>query len=175
MFANSVKSSSRSLLQNTQRRSYTFYGSKTYQTGWEKMILDKLQYFRAFNKVSLFTFFGFANAACYGLSHVMSENNYRQYFAYKGTGKSFDLFRSWFGSESAYNAGWTVPSLILLGQYMHGKVGPLTMLKFTPIALLGIAGFQTAFSPNPDTRVMANFRLLGGIVPNMGSSFGPHG
>ena len=141
MFANSVKQSSKSLMQNTQRRSYTFYGSKTYQTGWEKMVLDKLNSVKLLSKVSFFTLFGLANAVGYGLSHVMSQDDYRRYFAYTGNGKTFNQVRSWFGSENIYNAAWTVPSLLFFGQYMQGKVGPLTMLKFTPIALIGIMGF----------------------------------
>ena len=44
------------------------------------------------------------------------------------------------------------------------------MLKFTPIALFGIAAFMTAFSPNEEYRLMPNVRLIGGICPNFDSN-----
>ena len=46
-----------------------------------------------------------------------------------------------FGSNNINNAIWTGPALIALGLHMHGKVGALTMAKFTPLALLSIATF----------------------------------
>ena len=163
MLRNKLTQNSKALLQ-TAKRNIGQYGTKTYQTGLERLILDKFTHMRALSKVSLFSLFGLANGLCYGLSHVMKEKDYVYYFGYKGDGRLSSLTRSMFGSNVTANAVWTVPSLLFFGQYMHNKVGAMTMLKFTPIALFGIMSFMTAFSPNEHYRLMPNVRLLGGVT-----------
>ena len=133
------------------------------------MVQDKFNWCKVLPKLSWFTLFGIGNAFCYGLSHLMSEKDYHYYFAYKGNGRGSDWFRSQMGSNNFANAVWTIPSLIFVGQYMHGKVGWMTMFKFTPLALLSILAFQTAFNPNPESRALANIRLLGGLLPRFDS------
>jgi len=133
------------------------------------MVQDKFNWCKVLPKLSWFTLFGIGNAFCYGLSHLMSEKDYHYYFAYKGNGRGSDWFRSQMGSNNFANAVWTIPSLIFVGQYMHGKVGWMTMFKFTPLALFSILAFQTAFNPNPESRALANIRLLGGLLPRFDS------
>ena len=82
------------------------------------MHLNKLKNIPDLSKISLFTVFGFANAYCYGLSHCMSKKDYLKKFAYKKNGKLSDLILSNFGSNTFMNAVWTVPTLVLCGQYM---------------------------------------------------------
>ena len=50
------------------------------------------------------------------------------------------------------------------------------MLKFTPLAMLSIMAFMTAFNPNKDNQAIENIRLLGGLpgVPKLDCD-GPYG
>ena len=105
------------------------------------MVLDKFNAVRVIPKLSWWSIFGVANLFCYGLSLTMDEKDYLYYFGYQGDGRMSSLTRSLFGSNNLSNIMWTAPSLILAGQYMHNKVGPLTMLKFTPLALFSIMAF----------------------------------
>jgi len=84
--------------------------------------------------------FGATNAFCYGLSHLMEDQDYEYYFGYKGNGKYFDAIRSQFGCDKIRNA-WTAPFMIGAGWFMQGKVGAMTMLKFTPLAFLTVLAF----------------------------------
>ena len=113
--------------------------------------------------------FGLLNATCFGLSYLMEEKTYKYYFAYKGNGRYFDAIRSMFGSNTLANAAWTIPSLLFCGQYMHNKVGALTMFKFTPLALLGILSFMTAFTPNGEYSSLPNPRPLARLFPKFDS------
>ena len=90
----------------------------------------------------------------------MKQKDYNYYFAYDGTGRFSNQFRSMFGSDRLANVCWTAPSLILGGQYLHSKLGAMTMLKFTPLAMLSTLAFMTAFTPNAENQGMANMRLL---------------
>ena len=92
-------------------------------------------------KVSLFSLFGIANGLCFGLSYMMTPEDYVYYFGYKGNGRYSDMIRSQFGSNTLANAVWTVPSLFLVGAYMHSKLGALTMAKFTPLCFLSVCAF----------------------------------
>ena len=65
-----------------------------------------------------------------------------------------------FGSNNFNNAIWTGPALIALGLHMHSKVGALTIAKFTPLAMLSVAAFWQAFSPNPDVAFFPNIKLI---------------
>ena len=134
------------------------------------MVLDKFGAVRVLPKISWFALFGLGNLFCYSLSHMLPEKDYKYYFAHTGEGRLSTLIRSNFGSDRFSNIMWTAPALIVAGQYMHGKVGALTMFKFTPLAVLSILCFQSAFGPNPETRALPNFRLLGGILPKWDAS-----
>ena len=111
-----MQNKSTNLVQNLQKRSIGYYGSKTYQTGMERMVLDK---FRATgtSSMNLFALFGVLNLTGYGLSHVMSEKDYVYYFGYKGNGRFSDCIRSQFGCNRAANA-WTAPFMIGAGIMM---------------------------------------------------------
>jgi hypothetical protein len=124
------------------------------------MVLEKFNYIKILPKIPLFALFGAINLGCYGLSLFMSQKDYEFYFGYKGNGRYSDFFRALFGSNNFNNAIWTGPALIALGLHMHGKVGALTMAKFTPIALLSIATFWAAFSPNPNAALFPNIKLF---------------
>ena len=95
----------------------------------------------------------------------MTPEDYVYYFGYKRNGRYSDMVRSQFGSNNLANAVWTVPSLLLVGQYMHSKVGALTMAKFTPMCLFAVMAFHTAFGPNKENMLMPNIRLIGGMCP----------
>ena len=113
------------------------------------MILDKFNLVKILPKIPLFALFGALNIGCYGLSLLMSQKDYEYYFAYKGTGRYSDVFRGMIGSNNLSNSCWVGPALIGLGIHMHSKLGALTLAKYTPLALLSIAAFWTAFNPNP--------------------------
>ena len=144
------------------------------------MLLDKYCHMPFLRKISWFSLFGVVNAACYGLSHMMSEDDYVYYFGYKGQGRYTDAVRSLFGSNNLVNAAWTVPSLIFVGGYMHSKVGYLIMGKFTALSLFGTVAFMTAFNPTSDYSLIPNFRVLGNSLPvkwdcnGYHSKFGPY-
>ena len=147
MFVNKL-AKTQSAITNVAKRSHYYGGSKKYATGFERMVLDKFNAIPILPKLSWFSIFGIANLFCYGLSHVMSPRDYLYYFSYKGNGRLSDLVRSNLGSNNMINAAMTSSILIFSGQYLHSKLGALTMGKFTALSLLSIAAFQTAFGPN---------------------------
>ena len=150
-------------LTNLEKRSHFYGGSKTYASGFEKMVLDKFHHMPILSKLPWFSLFGLANVFCYGLSHLMSEKDYLYYFSYKGNGRLSDLARSNFGSNSLVNVAWTAPLLIVGGSLIHSKLGALNSLKFTALSLVCIGGFQTAFGPNQDSAIIPNFRPIYGM------------
>ena len=107
------------IMQNVQKRGHQFNAGKKYGTGFERMLLDKFCHMPILRKTPWFAAFGFLNAACYGLSYMMSEEDYVYYFGYKGEGRYTDLVRSNLGSNTLTNAMWTAPALIVGGLYMH--------------------------------------------------------
>ena len=111
-------------------------------------------------KIPLYSALGVANAACFGLSFLINEEDYVYYFGYKGQGRLSDLARSLVGSNHAGNAVWTVPSLILGGIYMQRRVGYMVMAKFTAMSLVGTTAFMTAFNPSSDYTFVPNFRII---------------
>ena len=126
------------------------------------MLLDKFCHMPILRKTPWFALFGLTNAACFGLSYMMSEEDYVYYFGYKGEGKYTDLLRCQFGSNTLTNAMWTAPALIVGGLYMHKQLGYMIMSKFTVMSLLGITAFQTAFNPSDDYTLIPNFRVFTG-------------
>ena len=51
------------------------------------MILDKMGLMQTlWKKVGIWTLFGLTNAFCFGLSYLMNEKDYKNYFAYRGDG-----------------------------------------------------------------------------------------
>lgn len=79
--------------------------------------------------------------------------------------------RSFVGSDKLGNVIWTAPSLILCGQYMHMKVGALTMLKFFGLSLAATIAFYQAFTPNPNAGKIS-LPVLRALMPGF-SSHGP--
>ena len=124
------------------------------------MLLDKFCHMPILRKTPWFALFGLINGACYGLSYMMSEEDYVYYFGYKGEGRYSDLIRAQVGSNTLTNAMWTAPALIVGGMYMHKQVGYMTMGKFTLMSLLGIAAFQTAFNPSNHYTFLPNVRVF---------------
>ena len=149
----------------TQARNFQLHGSKVYYSGFEKTLLEKLMIFKAVSKISIFTYLALANGFAYGLSYFMTPQDYVYYFGYRGSGKMSEIWRSQIGSNVLGNAAWTVPSLLLFGQYMQGKIGQLKMLKFFALATTGILSFKMAFNPNPYSNGPSNFSLLKGYFP----------
>ena len=116
-------------------------------TGLDKVLLKNIQHTRLFQHFNLFTLFGLGNGVAYGLSHVMSKENYVYYFGYKGSGRITDMARSLVGSNTLANAAWTVPSLLVMGGLLQKQLGAVTMMKYTTLSLFGICSFMSAFGP----------------------------
>ena len=72
------------------------------------------------------------------------------------------------GSNRINNVGWSAPSLFILGYYMQKRLGAATMLKFGVLSTCCIAGSWTVFSPNPEKRLLPNYRLINDKVPGTG-------
>ena len=133
------------------------------------MVLDKFRVVPLISKISPFVVFGSLNFVCYGLSKLMNQEDYKNYFAFTGNGKYSQIMRSLIGSDKLGNVIWTAPSLILCGQYMHMKVGALTMLKFFGLSLAATIAFYQAFSPNSDSKFLQNYDLLRRFFPGISS------
>lgn len=146
MFAKKLFTQQRAagLLRQPQRHYQTF--TKNYMTGFDRTLLDKL----SFLKVSghWFAVFGLLNAVAYGASLLMPKDWYQYHFGYRAypTGL-FKFVKSQVGSDTLANAIWTSPTLILLGGFMHKKVGPLAMTKFFFMSLFSTFIFISAFHP----------------------------
>ena len=124
-------------------------------TGFDRMLIDKLKYFR-FNG-NWFAFFGVANVLAYGAHLVMNEQWYRYHFAYTSAPpRLFTPIKSMIGSDTLSNVIWTAPSLIGLNFYMQKKLGSLVMTKFFFLSLFTSFMFLSIF--NPQTGL--NFRPL---------------
>ena len=75
------------LVQNT-KRSFQTHGTR--DTGFDRMFLDKLHWFKGtWAGGNLFTLFGIGSVIGYGLNFVMEKENYRYYFEYTGSGALF--------------------------------------------------------------------------------------
>ena len=81
-----AKDGKNSMLGSIQKRNYQYYGGKGYNSGFERMILDKFEATRVLYHIPWFAVLGGLNLAAYGLSTMMSEEDYKYYFAYRGDG-----------------------------------------------------------------------------------------
>jgi hypothetical protein len=86
MFAKKFLNNAKPFINQPARRFQQF--TKTYQTGFDRMLGDKLSYFRLGGW--WFGLFGIANAAAYGLSLFMAKDNYNYHFGYRG--EKFSIF-----------------------------------------------------------------------------------
>ena len=153
----------RNALVNHSKRGFQQFG-KTYQTGFDRMLLDKLSYFHMGGY--WFALFGVGNILAYGASKIMNKDWFQYHFAYTGEGHSiFKAFKSMMGSDTFANVVWTAPSLIGLNWYMHSKVGSLVMTKFFALSLASSYIFLSAANPQSGT----NFRLLNKFLPKWDS------
>jgi hypothetical protein len=132
-------------LINQPSRAYQQWG-KTYQTGFDRMLLDKLSFTGLGS--NWFVIFGLLNGLAYGASHLMRKEDYLYHFAYDGQRSSlFNAFKSMFGSNTFANAVWTVPSLIGCGWYLGGKLGQIKTTKFFALSLFSSYIFLSAANP----------------------------
>jgi hypothetical protein len=162
MFTRKLYARSQQLTSHPKRAFQQF--GKTYQTGFDRMVLDKLSFFRFGGY--WFALFGVGNAVAYGASLLMNKDWYRYHFAYTAeTSSLFRVFKSMMGSENFSNVVWTAPALIGLNWYMHGKVGPLVMTKFFFMSLFSSYIFLSAFNPQSEL----NFRPIQGVLPKWDS------
>ena len=106
MFLNKLRTQSKSLA-SLPRRTFQQYNHKVYQTGSERMLLDKFRSIPGIGHVSLFSILGLANVVGYGASLLMTKENYRYHFAYTGkdvgSAGSSRFAKSLIGSESLIN------------------------------------------------------------------------
>ena len=165
-----LTSKSTSMVSQIPKRSFIFAGkSKTYFSGHERALMDKMNVLKVPKHLSMFTLFGLVNAFCFGLSYTMSEKDYIFHFSYKQNGRYSDMIKSQFGSTNPMNVAWTAPSLILGGHYMQSKLGSMRMLQFTSLAMASIFFFKSAFGPNPNFRAF-DFKPLEGMFPKLHSN-----
>ena len=94
-----------------------------------------------------FVFWGLCNAGVYGLSLIMSKQNFDYHFAYEGKGKLMQPFKSMMAAESLANVAWTAPSLIGGGFYLQQKLGPMATFKIFGLALFASYLATTVFGP----------------------------
>ena len=135
-----------SLLQTARRR---FQTHGTSETGFDRMILDKLNWSKgAFNGGTLFALLGIGNVCGYLLSHVMEKKNFEYWFLFKNDGRMFTGLRTMLASENLLDVAWTSPSLILGGLYLQKQMGVMKSTQFFWLALGASMMFTSAFGPN---------------------------
>ena len=118
MFLNKLRTQGKSLA-SLPRRTFQQYNHKTYQSGAERMLIDKFRSVPGIGHVSLFSILGLANVVGYGLSHFMDRESYRYHFAYTGEGRGASTFgKSLIGSESMINTAMNAGLLVGCGQIM---------------------------------------------------------
>lgn len=126
--------------------------SRNYMTGFDRMLLDKLRFFRISGW--WFALFGLANVGAYAASLYMRPDNFQYHFGYRGEGSSlFTFFKSQFGSDRLANVSWTAPALIGLNWYLHSKVGPLVLSKLFFLSLFSSYIFLSALNGNKNLRL----------------------
>lgn len=157
MFSRKLINTTAKPLVQQSKRSYQNF-TKTYQTGFDRMLSDKLNWFRVGG--TWFALMGLLNLTAYGLHLFMNKDQYRYHFAYRGNKSAlFTAFKSMFGSEHFTNVVWTAPCLIGCNLYMMRNVGSLVMTKFFFISLCSSYIFLSAFSPSSglNIRPLKNF------------------
>ena len=162
MFAKKLFSNKSSFINQPQRSFQTF--GKTYMTGFDRMLLDKLSYFRV--NGYWFALFGIGNILAFGAHLIMPKDWYRYHFAYTAyPARLFKPLKSQLGSENLVNVAWTAPALIGLNWYLHAKVGSLVMTKFFFLSLFASFIFMSAANPQSGL----NVRLINKFVPKYDS------
>ena len=135
----------RSSLLSQPPRSFQTFG-KTYQTGFDRMLSDKLSYFRFGG--SWFALFGVLNAFAFGASLFMAPDRYRYHFAYTGDRSSaVRALKSRLGGNNIANVGWTAPLLIGVNWYLSKHVSSLVLTKLFFLSLASSYIFLSAFNP----------------------------
>jgi hypothetical protein len=150
MFAKKFLNNAKPFINQPARRFQQF--TKTYQTGFDRMLGDKLSYFRLGGW--WFGLFGIANAAAYGLSLFMAKDNYNYHFGYRGEKFSiFNFIKSQIGSNTFANVIWTAPTLIGLNMFLKGRFSNLVLTKFFFLTLMSNFIFLSAFNPSTGLNV----------------------
>ena len=112
------------------------------------MISDKLSWARMQSIAGMgFVAWGLANATIFGLSLVMSKENFDYHFAYRGTGKLTQPLKANMAAESLNNVAWTAPSLIFGGMYLNSRVGPLLAMKIFGLSVFAAYGATCTLGP----------------------------
>ena len=118
-------------------RTFQQFGSGPYKSGFERMIHDKLVWSRMQQLSGLgFVFWGVANLGVFGLSKLMTKENFDYHFAYTCNGKMMQPLKSLMVADSLANVGWTAPSLILGGLYLNQRLGSMRTLKLFGLSVL---------------------------------------
>ena len=149
MFSSAYKQklaqASKSLVQNS-KRGFQYYG-KTYLSGFDRMLVDKLNLVSGLNG-KFFALFGLLNLGLYGASFIMTKEQYDYHFSYNGIiPRMFTPFKAMAASDTLANVIWTAPSLIGVNLYMLGKVGNTALTKFFFLSLASNFIFWSAFNP----------------------------
>ena len=157
MFRRSVQNlaSQQRSLHHFGKRSFQDFSKKNYHSGFEKMISEKLNFFRL--QGHYFALFGVANLVCYGLSYYIKPENYKYFFSYTGDQyRFFQPLRAMMGSNNLLNVAWSVPSLFVFSYWLNQAKGELFMLKFFALTIFSVYAFYSTFAPTTGT----NYRLI---------------
>lgn len=143
-----MKGRTSSGLVQQPKRFFQQYGAGPYKSGFERMVVDKFSW----SGLSALSGMGFAvwgvlNVGIYGLSLVMSKDNFNYHFMYTGNGKFLQPLKAMMAANSINNVAWTAPSLILGGLYLQQKLGNLTAMKIFGLCLFASYAATTALGP----------------------------
>lgn len=111
------------------------------------MLADKLSWVPALNG-NLFALFGLLNIGFYGLSLLITKEQYRYHFSYEGVvPRLFTPLKAMMASDVFANVVWVAPTLIGCNMYLNGKVPALTLTKFFALSVATTFVFWSAFNP----------------------------
>jgi len=128
------------------KRNFSTHLSRDKLTSFDYMWYDKLNFLKVGGW--WYALLGVGNIMAYGLSHLMTKENYEYHFAYKGEGKMFNWIKSQVGCNTIDSVIWTAPSLILGNYFLMKRCGPIVATKLFATNLACVFMFQSSFHPN---------------------------
>ena len=156
-----------SLVVKTTKRTFQSHNTNNYLTGADRMVLDKLRYFKVGGGLA-FMALGAGNLTGFGLHYLMKPSNYDYYFHYRGAGKFFQPIKSLFGCESIMNL-WAPAALIGGGMLAQSSMGSLKTAKFFGMCFAGTYGFMSSFGPSNGSGFASQFALYNKLGLNITS------
>ena len=146
------------------KRNFSTHLSRDKLTSFDYMWYDKLNFLKVGGW--WYALLGVGNIMAYGLSHLMTKENYEYHFAYKGEGKMFNWIKSQVGCNTIDSVIWTAPSLILGNYFLMKRCGPIVATKLFATNLACVFMFQSSFHPNSGfAKRLIPECLMSGTVP----------